>query len=61
LLLFEIIYQEKIKITLDFVLDKANLNKFKVKHFGKIGKILNEHSGDEHSSREQGGQGEQGR
>ena len=28
LLLFEIIYQEKIKISLDFRLDKANLNKF---------------------------------
>ena len=28
MLLFEIIYQEKIKISLDFRLDKANLNKF---------------------------------
>ena len=40
LLLFEIIYQEKIKISLDFVLDKAKLNKFELtsrfKHFGKI-------------------------
>jgi hypothetical protein len=38
--LFKIIYQEKIKISLDFVLDKANLNKFELtsrfKHFGKI-------------------------
>jgi ribosomal protein L12E/L44/L45/RPP1/RPP2 len=42
LLLFKIIYQEKIKISLDFVLNlnKANLNEFELlsrfKHFGKI-------------------------
>jgi hypothetical protein len=30
LLLCKIIYQEKIKISLDFVLDKANLNEFEI-------------------------------
>ena len=43
MLLFEIIYQEKIKISLDFRLDKANLNKFDSSTLEKS--LMNEHSG----------------
>jgi hypothetical protein len=43
LLLFQIIYQEKIKISLDFRLDKANLNKFDSSTLEKS--LMNEHSG----------------